>query len=645
MSISRLLMVAMVLIGLSTSCADNDKSPTVSGTPVSFKLTLSSPQTRAAISDDPTTTTYVGSEGTISRAVVGLFDVSGNLVAKQSFTSSQITGGQVSITGTSSVTQAAVAVNVPSVSFADVKTLSDFEGVQANLDNTATADASVAGTALQYATALPMAGTSTVSITSATNTGTATVALTRLVSRITLTGITTNFPGAASGESFTPTEVFMYNVAPTAYCNATSPTATTSTSSTWLHGEQVSPFLTTNQKNYLGTGALSGTTQTLPWSGFDTFYAFPNNNTTTQTRLEIKGTYKTSTSDAGTTVYYPIIINHYATGTTFTGTTGSSTPDGTDGVILSNKVYSLSATITAKGVTDPSQTFTNSTPTPLTVTMSVNTWGTTTNQNTNFGPTVAVTPGTTYLYSDGTWGTAIPASTATRHIIAVAFSNTTSTADQARGWTHGYAIALTNAVAPTAGVAWGTSGTKDQTTNYTTASDLISDKNGYTETQHIQATKTPTSSVYPAFYYALNYGTANVAGTTAYAAPTSGTSGWYLPSLGQCYDVCVNLGGMSTTLTTSSYVNAQWTNGSTGSAGYPYKCATAINAVLSTLSTAGYNVDLFSHIINGTTETYWTSSENSAYNGQKIALTSDGYVDLGYGGKNSTYGVRPVIAF
>ena len=642
MSISRLLMVAMVLIGLSTSCADNDKSPTISGTPVSFKLTLSSPQTRAAISDDPTTTTYVGSEGTISRAVVGLFDASGTIVAKQSFTSAQITGGQVSINGTSSVTQAAVAVNVPEASFADVKTLSDFQGVQANLDNTATANASVAGTTQQYATALPMAGTSPVTITS--NTGAATVQLTRLVSRITLTGITTNFPGAASGESFTPTEVFMYNVAPTAYCNATSPTATTSTSSTWLHGEQVSPFLTTNQKNYLGTGALSGTTQTLPWSGFDTFYAFPNNNTTTQTRLEIKGTYKTSTSDAGTTVYYPIIINHSATGTTFTGTTGSSIPDGTDGVILNNKVYSLSATITAKGVSDPSQTFTSNTPTPVTVTMSVNAWSTTTNQNTNFGSTVAVTPGTTYLYSDGTWGTTIPASTATRHVIAVAFSNTTSTADQARGWSHGYAIALTNAKASSAGVAWGTQGTKDQTTNYTTSSGLILDKDGYTETQHIQTTKTPTSTVYPAFYYALNYGT-NVAGTTTYAAPTSGTSGWYLPSLGQCYDVCVNLGGMSTTLTTSSSQNAQWTNGSKDSAGYPYKCATAINAVLSTLKNAGYNVDLFSDIINGTTETYWTSSECSTAWGQKIALTSDGYVDLGYGAKTAAFGVRPVIAF
>ena len=630
MSISRLLMVAMVLIGLSTSCADNDKSPTISGTPVSFKLTLSSPQTRAAISDDPTTTTYVGSEGTISRAVVGLFDASGTIVAKQSFTSAQITGGQVSINGTSSVTQAAVAVNVPEASFADVKTLSDFQGVQANLDNTATANASVAGTTQQYATALPMAGTSPVTITS--NTGAATVQLTRLVSRITLTGITTNFPGAASGESFTPTEVFMYNVAPTAYCNAASPTATTSTSSTWLHGEQVSPFLTTNQKNYLGTGALSGTTQTLPWSGFDTFYAFPNNNTTTQTRLEIKGTYKTSTSDAGTTVYYPIIINHSATGTTFTGTTGSSIPDGTDGVILNNKVYSLSATITAKGVSDPSQTFTGST--PVTVTMSVNAWGATTNQNTNFGPVAAVTTdGNTYLYNDGTWGTTIPASTATRQIIGVVFSNTTTAADQAHGWSHGYALAVTNAQG---GVAWSTNNVAEFGSFTNTPSLIMTNMDGYTETQTIK-TKAGSNlqSQYPAFYYATSYGTEAVGGTK-YAAP-SGTSGWYLPSAGQSYLIVKNLGGITATPANGS----TWIYWNSPTA---FDATSAFNTKMSNISGSDLIDDTSA---NPNQQFFWTSSELGANSADMINLGANGALYLNDALKSATtkFHVRSVIAF
>lgn len=384
MNISRLLMVATVLIGLSTSCADTDKSPTILGTPVSFKLTLSSPQTtRTAITTDPNSGTY-GNEGTMNNAVVGLFDAAGSLVAKQSFTSTQLTGSQVSITGTNQVTQAAVAVNVPAASFANVKTLSGFESVQANLDNTATADASAAGTALQYATALPMSGESPVTITSST--GTAAVSLTRLVSRITLTGFNTSFPGAANGESFALTEVFMYNAASTANCKATSAFAS---SPTWLQGEQVAPiFQTTNLKNYLGTGDLTG--KTLP--SFNSFYVFPDSTKASRTELVIKGIYKASSGDVGTTVYYPIAINKSASNVTFTGTTGSNKADGTDGVVLNNKIYSISATITAKGVSDPTQTFTNSVTAPVTVTMSVNSWGATTNQNTNFGPVDAITP-------------------------------------------------------------------------------------------------------------------------------------------------------------------------------------------------------------------------------------------------------------
>ena len=631
MNISRLLMVATVLIGLSTSCADTEKSPTILGTPVSFKLTLSSPQTtRTAITTDPNSGTY-GNEGTMNNAVVGLFDAAGSLVAKQSFTSTQLTGSQVSITGTNQVTQAAVAVNVPAASFANVKTLSGFESVQANLDNTATADASAAGTALQYATALPMSGESPVTITSST--GTAAVSLTRLVSRITLTGFNTSFPGAANGESFALTEVFMYNAASTANCKATSAFAS---SPTWLQGEQVAPiFQTTNLKNYLGTGDLTG--KTLP--SFNSFYVFPDSTKASRTELVIKGIYKASSGDVGTTVYYPIAINKSASNVTFTGTTGSNKADGTDGVVLNNKIYSISATITAKGVSDPTQTFTNSVTAPVTVTMSVNSWGATTNQNTNFGPVDAITPGTTYLYSDGTWGTAIPASTANPHVIGVVFSGATSAADQRRGWSHGYALALKNAKAPTAGVAWGAQGTSDPTTTYTTLwTDLRDDKNGYTETKYIQTNRTPTASSYPAFYYALNYGTTNVAGTTTYAAPTSGTSGWYLPSYGQFYDICVNLGGMSATPTNTSSANISWSN-STNT--FSSLCANGINTPLNNLKTQGYTVDTFTN----SNEFYWDTAQFDVNYANGINFNSTG--DMQFNGplKGSAGGVRSVIAF
>jgi hypothetical protein len=358
---SKLLMAGMMLIGLLASCSENDKSPIEKGKSMKLTLNLTSPTvTKTAITDDPNTTTYIASESTINNVVVALFDVSGNLVGGiQSFSSSQVTNHQVSATGSSSMTQVAVAVNVPAASFANVKTLSDFEGVQASLDNTATSDASAAGATQQYATALPMAGEGTVTI--AQSAGTATVTLTRLVGKVILSGISPNFSGVYANASFTPTEVFMYNVPSTANCNAQSATSAIASAPTFLQGEQVSPLLTTNPKNYLGTGALSGAVQTIPWSNqYFSFYVFPNNNSTTQTQLIIKGLFKMNSSDTGTTVYYPITLN--------------------SGAVQNNKVYNLTAVIGCIGTTDPRIPLN----VPVGVTLTVANWASTITQGTTF---------------------------------------------------------------------------------------------------------------------------------------------------------------------------------------------------------------------------------------------------------------------
>jgi len=360
---SKLLMAGMMLIGLLASCSENDKSPIEKGTSMKLTLNLTSPTaTKTAITDDPNTATYIASESTINNVVVALFDASGNIVGGiQSFSSTQVTNNQVTATGSSSMTQAAVAVNVPASSFSSVKTLSDFEGVQADLDYTATADASAAGTTQQYATALPMAGEGTVTINSSTNTGTAAVQLTRLVGKVILSGISPNFSGVYANASFTPTEVFMYNVPSTANCNAQSATSAIVSSPTFLQGEQVSALLTTNLKNYLGTGALSGTAQILPWSNqYFSFYVFPNNGSTAQTQLIIKGLFKMNSSDTGTTVYYPITLN--------------------SGTVQNNKVYNLTAVIGCIGTTDP-RTPLN---VPVGVTLNVVDWPSTITQGTTF---------------------------------------------------------------------------------------------------------------------------------------------------------------------------------------------------------------------------------------------------------------------
>ena len=357
---SKLLMAGMMLIGLLASCSENDKSPIEKGTPVKLTLNLTSPTvTKTAITDDPNTATYIASESTINNVVVAIFDASGNIVGSPQPVQGPLTNSQVSVTGSSLMTQAAVAVNVPVSSFSSVKTLSDFESVKADLDYTATADASAAGTTQQYATALPMAGEGTVTI--AESAGTATIQLTRLVGKVILSGISPNFSGVYANASFTPTEVFMYNVPSTANCNATSATSAIASSPTFLQGEQVSPLLTTNPKNYLGTGALSGTAQTLPWSNqYFSFYVFPNSSSTAQTQLMIKGLFKMNSSDTGTTVYYPITLN--------------------SGTVQNNKVYNLTAVIGSIGTTNPTAPMN----VPVGVTLNVVDWPSAIGQATTF---------------------------------------------------------------------------------------------------------------------------------------------------------------------------------------------------------------------------------------------------------------------
>jgi len=156
-------------------------------------------------------------------------------------------------------------------------------------------------------------------------------------------------------------------------------------------------------------------------------------------------------------------------------------------------------------------------------------------------------------------GSVIPNATTNKYLlskaIGVIFDTSTSTTDQSYGWKHGYAMALTNA---SSGSNWSTNSTKDEagatfgsfTYNdypgrYTT---FITNKEGYSETHAIAKKYYSTlQNDYTAFWYALNYGTSNIGGVQ-YAAPNE-SSGWYLPSVGQWWNIVINLGGMSTTPT------------------------------------------------------------------------------------------------
>jgi len=228
-----------------------------------------------------------------------------------------------------------------------------------------------------------------------------------------------------------------------------------------------------------------------------------------------------------------------------------------------------------------------------------------------------------YYFSDGTWGTL--AENPGKTPIAVIFSITPSTTDMGHNWTHGYAMALKNAAK---NVNWGTYGTDTSLPNSSDkTSQTTQDMDGYTNTQTIKNTYALSTSNYPAFYYALNYGV---------TAPR-GSSKWFLPSIGQWYLIAANLGGLSGTYNTffAPFIYI-WGGKATA-------VDNSINAYLSPVSGS----DSFYYYYNSW---YWGSTEADANNGTIFQMLFSN-VQLNQAIKNNgalfTYGgyVRPAIAF
>ncbi len=235
------------------------------------------------------------------------------------------------------------------------------------------------------------------------------------------------------------------------------------------------------------------------------------------------------------------------------GVKSDNTTDYTDFNIRRNWNYTYNINITGSGQSDARVTYTSD--------------GTTTGE---------------FLFSDGSWGTL--AANPTKTPIAIVFSNNPSTIDKDAGYTHGYAMALKDA---STGTKWGNYGNDlIGLTNVDTTSALIADKDGRTESNVINST------TYPAAY----------AATTSYKSTVSapsGTSGWYLPSIGQWFDICVNLGGMSSSAGNNNYYDGgsylYWN-------GQSSNCATNINNKLQSVGEKKYTKFAEGNI-------FWSSSE------------------------------------
>jgi hypothetical protein len=232
---------------------------------------------------------------------------------------------------------------------------------------------------------------------------------------------------------------------------------------------------------------------------------------------------------------------------------------------------------------------------------------TSTRTNVYFGD---ATPGT-YLYNNGTTGT----TTAGKTVVGIVFSNQLSSAEYAKGYTHGYALALQDVSTST--MKYKATNSDAGLTKVQTFSAYYNDINaGYYGTFTLHYDK--SNATYPAWQAANNYNV-NVSGFK--------NSGWYLPSIGQWWDVCANLGRVD--LRTKQALTTQYGNIYTG--------GTATTNVNNAIKAAGGTA------LN-TNNYYWSAAEYNSNNAVVVGFNSN-YVDVGINDKAGYYYVRAVLAF
>jgi len=250
---------------------------------------------------------------------------------------------------------------------------------------------------------------------------------------------------------------------------------------------------------------------------------------------------------------------------------------------------------------------------------------------TNFTHTLAIGD---YLLSDGSL---VPYSTTNTALLAklsravgVVTSVSPSEADKSAGYKHGYVMALQNA---STSAAWSNSTSYDevlQNHETQTYEKFITYKDGRLKTDTIvsldQAKQAYSATTYPAHYAAVNF-----SGTVA--VPT-GCSHWYLPSIGQMYDVAVNLCSQTEVPSNSLTGYCYWSGTSSAA-------ATALSAYMTKVSSNGGTATGFTN----SNEYYWTSSEYSSSLAYSLNFGSGGSLYLSRGSKDNTYYVRPFLAF
>ena len=177
--------------------------------------------------------------------------------------------------------------------------------------------------------------------------------------------------------------------------------------------------------------------------------------------------------------------------------------------------------------------------------------------------------------------------------------------------THGLAIAMNDA----GSVKWSSSHNDESLTNFTDVSQAVT--TAQSGLSNSQTSGFDNESDYPAFYAALHNTITTSDGISA-AAPASGTSGWFLPSLYQWNKIVQGLSGQSADLSDS------------GNANY---FASSLNTKIEAAGGTGLWY-----------ESYWSSTE---YDGDYAWLFDAGFNNgkVNYLGKVSSHFVRSAFAF
>lgn len=321
------LLSIVSVLGLG-SCAQEGKLDVESGVPAKLELQLG--VASKAIGAIPTENQDNG----IKSVTVGVFN--GDRV--DVISTNVPVNGKITVTATVGDRTFIAVANAPVGSFAGVQTKTAFLAKSLDLTQDITA-------MLMSSDEIP------VTLVSGTSPVQKSVDVARLASRVQVTNIQTSFSptGQYSGASFTMDKIFMYNV------KSQTTVGSTPVTSNLVHGVLANG---TESSTYLLDKLSPAITfPTTAYAMPSYFYVFENTvavngNDDNATKLVIGGTFKANSSDPGTYLYYPIVVNKPQTGTSIVDKDGvASTVVG----LKHNQQYFITVNIKGIGVDSPAK--------------------------------------------------------------------------------------------------------------------------------------------------------------------------------------------------------------------------------------------------------------------------------------------------